>query len=50
VIFCPDAEWRAALTTAYAGRGFLALPLTLEAGLRGEVAPHPRLAEWMRTQ
>jgi phosphomevalonate kinase len=49
VIFCPDEERRAALLTAFTARGFLALPLTLEPGLRGEATPHPRLTEWMRT-
>jgi phosphomevalonate kinase len=49
VIFCPDDERRAALLAAYKSRGFLALPLSLEPGLRGEASPHPRLSEWMRT-
>ncbi len=49
VVFCPDTARRDDLLKAYAARGFLAMPLTVEQGLRGEAGRHPQLAEWMRT-
>lgn len=46
VLFCADLEQRTALLEGLAARGFLALPLELEPGLRGE-EPVPELKLWV---
>jgi len=46
VFFCPDEAARAALVDSLQGRGFHAMALTIEEGLRGEPRGEPTLARW----
>lgn len=48
IVFSEDASARAALLEAMAARDLYALPLEVEAGLRGEPSPDPALVAWMR--
>ncbi|HYX90041.1 MAG TPA: phosphomevalonate kinase [Myxococcaceae bacterium] len=48
VLFAPDGASRDAALQALAARGFLAFPVNLEAGVRGEPNPDPRLMEWLK--
>jgi phosphomevalonate kinase len=48
IVFSEDGEARAALLEALAARGFHALPLVVEPGLRGEPVADPALLAWMR--
>ena len=47
VLFAPSAEVAAQMRQGLEARGFLALPLTVEPGLRGEAAPEPLLQGWL---
>jgi phosphomevalonate kinase len=46
IFFCPDESARSALLEGLKARGVHALPLSLEAGLRGEPRGEPNLARW----
>ena len=48
IVFAPDPEARAAALEALSARGFRALPVEVEPGLRGEAAPDPALAKWLK--
>lgn len=47
ILFSADAGAQQELIAGLESRGFLALPLALEAGLRGEVQPDPQLERWL---
>ena len=47
VLFAPDEEARSALIASLTLRGFVAVPLTLERGLRAELDPPPQLRAWL---
>jgi phosphomevalonate kinase len=49
VLFAPDEATRAALLEGLGSRGFFALPLTLEPGLRGETSRDENLARWLQS-
>jgi phosphomevalonate kinase len=46
LLFSADAPSQQALIDGLTARGYLALPLVLEPGLRGEAVLDPQLAEW----
>lgn len=47
VLFSPDEEARAALLAALAHRGFVAVPLAVEPGVRPETFAPPELRSWL---
>ncbi|HEY1416460.1 MAG TPA: phosphomevalonate kinase [Myxococcaceae bacterium] len=47
VLFSPDEESRRALLAALGHRGFVAVPLPLEGGVRAESAAPPELRAWL---
>ena len=47
MLFAPDEETRSALLASLAHRGFVAVPLTLEPGLRAELDAPPELRRWL---
>jgi phosphomevalonate kinase len=47
LLFSPDPEAQRSLIDGLTLRGFLALPLALEPGLRGEAMADPQLAGWL---
>lgn len=47
IIFAPDPETRSSLCEGLNSRGFYALPLELETGLRTEWTPHAELRQWL---
>jgi phosphomevalonate kinase len=47
ILFAPDPERRSALLEGLAARGFYAVPLQPEPGLRGETQPDPLLERWL---
>jgi hypothetical protein len=47
VLFAPDEGARAAMLEGLSGRGFFAVPLAVEPGLRGEAAPASSLLAWL---
>jgi phosphomevalonate kinase len=47
VLFAPDEAARGALLASLAHRDFVAVPLTLEPGLRAELDPRPELRRWL---
>ena len=47
VLFAPDDSARAALSASLTHRGFVAVPLTLEPGLRAELDAPPELQRWL---
>ncbi|MGQ0504155.1 MAG: mevalonate kinase family protein, partial [Myxococcaceae bacterium] len=48
ILFSPDEDSRAQLLEGLKSRDFYVFPLTLEAGLRGESTPDPRLEAWVK--
>jgi phosphomevalonate kinase len=46
IFFCPDEAARATLLESLQGRGFQAMALSVEEGLRGEPRGEPVLAKW----
>jgi phosphomevalonate kinase len=48
VLFAPDLPSRDAALQALSTRRFLAFPVSVEAGLRGEPTPDPRLVDWLK--
>jgi phosphomevalonate kinase len=47
ILCAPDPEVRSALLEALRSRGFWAIPISLEAGLRGEEDGNPQLRDWL---
>ena len=47
VLFSPDEESRRALLAALGHRGFVAVPLSVEAGVRAESSAPPKLRAWL---
>ena len=47
VLFSPDEESRRALLAALGHRGFVAVPLPFEGGVRAESAAPPELRAWL---
>jgi len=47
VLFAPDEAARSTLFASLTHRGFFAVPLTLEPGLRAELDPPPELRRWL---
>lgn len=47
VILSPGAEVQSDMLAGMRARGFLAFPLTIEAGLRGEPRPEAQLVQWL---
>ena len=47
LLFSPDPDARRALLETLGARDIFALPMTLEAGLRGEAAPHVLASKWL---
>lgn len=47
VVFAPDEPTRAAFLEGLNARGVWAMPLSIEAGIRGEPAPEPALVRWL---
>ena len=47
LLFSADAPSQQALIRPASARGYLALPLALEPGLRGEAVLDPQLLEWL---
>ena len=47
VLFSPDEDARRALLAALAHRGFVAVPLTIEPGVRAESSAPPELRAWL---
>ncbi len=47
VLFAPDAERQNELVEALRTRGFFAMPVELEPGLRGEARPEQELVKWL---
>jgi phosphomevalonate kinase len=47
ILCAPDPEVRSSLLEGLNSRGFWAIPLSLEAGLRGELDGDPQLRGWL---
>lgn len=47
VVVCPDAPTRRSLIEGLQARKFFALPLEVQAGLKGEPQPKPELVQWL---
>jgi phosphomevalonate kinase len=47
VLFSPDEDARRALLAALGHRGFVAVPLSLEPGVRAESSTPPELRAWL---